>query len=66
MNDDQYKNMSLEELTSTYSDYHKDVFGYRPKQNPMSKEWVITLLVELDNHMNRRTKEDLVNDGWIV
>ena len=63
---EQYTKMSTTELMHTYSDYHKDVHGYRPISIMETRELVINALLELDNCMEQRSMEDLMNDGWII
>lgn len=67
-----YALMDLDELNSLYSDYHKDMYGFRPRNCYSStKEDIIRLLTEMDNAFNQRKetfagREQLREEGWVI
>jgi len=63
----------LEELRTRFSDFHKDLLGFRPVwcMHLNSIEYVQTEIQKLHNTMNRlletgEGREALRNDGWVV
>jgi hypothetical protein len=64
----------LEELQSFYSDFHKDLFGFRPKTTENqwnSAEWLQDQIEMLDNHLQALAstpegKAELRAEGWNV
>lgn len=71
-----YQTMSLEqyeteELAFFYSDYHKDLMGFRPLIDLTDRDEVIQGIKALDRHMDwmKSTPEGLARlreDGWDV
>lgn len=63
---------TTEELASYFSDYHKDVYGYRPRMvDHTDREAVIRGIVALNSYMDwmKSTPEGLAQlrrDGWDV
>lgn len=61
-----YKKYSYDELVTTLSDYHKDVFGHRLGMNGAPLKDVLRQLLFLDKYMaDPNNKESLEKDGWI-
>jgi hypothetical protein len=68
-----YQAMSMEELGSYVSDYHKDVHGFRPRGEGLyaNRDALIDILEGLDAYMaSRRStfagRESMRADGWHV
>lgn len=66
--------VSLRELQGTYSDYHKDLMGFRPKALPEQWEdeaWLRARMGELDAHFDAvkttfEGRERLREEGWCL
>lgn len=64
--------LDTEELASTYSDYHKDVHGVRPRWvDHTDRVALLAGLEALDNYMDtmRSTfqgREFLRSEGWVI
>lgn len=67
-----YTKMSTEELGCIYSDYFKDVHGFRPRNvSYKDRDGLIKGLVDLDNYIEvmKSTKEgrnQLREEGWCI
>lgn len=63
---------STDELASYMSDYHKDVYGFRPRHIAHDdREAIISEIISIDNYMEmmRSTpegRERLREDGWNI
>jgi len=65
----------VEQLQSTYSDYYKDVHGFRPRgadsEQWNSEEWLTEQIASLDRYIKRMKetfagREDLREQGWSI
>lgn len=68
-----YDQMDNDELGNLLSDYHKDVYGFRPRYEGLysDRTRMIEMLNGLDAHMERMKetfagREQLREDGWFV
>lgn len=68
-----YSTWSLNDLASHYSDYHKDFYGWRPRdwQDLESKEKLINAIKAIDESFDAMLKSEdgrkgLREDGWII
>lgn len=67
------KQADLLELAGHYSDFHKDVHGFRPSFSPecMNADWLNAQIKRLSDSLEQRKstfegREALREDGWIV
>ena len=66
-----WEDLPTEELAQTFSDYHKDVHGWRPRYvRPDDRSELLHQLNRLDEFMeymksSPQGKEVLKNEGWI-
>ncbi len=65
----------VEELQSLYSDFHKEVYGFRPrtmsKENWSSKSWLDSVIADLHASLESRKdsfagRETMREEGWHV
>ena len=65
----------VEELQSLYSDFHKEVYGFRPrtmsKENWNSKSWLDSVIADLHASLESRKdscagRETMREEGWHV
>ena len=67
-----YELMDIDELGDLFSDYHKDVHGFRPRYVDMKdKTALIAALQRLDEYMDWRKmtpagRNQLRMDGWVI
>ena len=67
-----YSEMSLDELGNLYSDFHKDVFGFRPRDVRMNdKAGLIRGLERIDAYfdamkMTAIGRNSLRDQGWVI
>lgn len=65
---------SLQELQDTYSEYHKDLMGFRPHASDAEwsdEAWLRQRMSALDEHFKCREatfegREQLREEGWVV
>ena len=63
--------MDREQLAQHYSDYHKDVYGFRPRHvGEMSEAEICERIDMLDNYIEMVSKDPILRkqfeaDGWI-
>jgi hypothetical protein len=71
----EFKDFSVEELQSYYSDFHKDLNGFRPRSASIdqwsSKQFLVTQINSLHNQMDQLKqtfdgREQLREQGWII
>lgn len=61
-----YKKYSYDELVTTLSDYHKDIYGFRLRMNGEPLKEILRQLLFLDKHMaDPRNRKELQDSGWI-
>ena len=61
-----YKKYSYDELVTTLSDYHKDVYGHRLGMNGEPLKEILRQLLFLDKYMaDPRNRVELQENGWI-
>jgi len=70
---DKYQGWSLEELGSFASDYHKDVFGFRPRGAGLYSDRgaLIRLIEDTEAYMEKRKstfagREGMRAEGWMI
>ena len=68
-----YQEMSMEELGSFVSDYHKDVHGFRPRGDGLyaNREALVAIAEGLEAYMEARRstfagRESMRADGWVA
>ena len=70
-----FKDFSVEELQGYYSDFHKDLNGFRPRGDTAeqwtSKEFLVTQINLLHDQMDQlkqtfEGREQLREQGWII
>jgi len=68
-----YSTWSLNDLASHYSDYHKDFYGWRPRdwEGLDTKENLIKAIKDIDktfDHMlqSEQGRKTLREDGWVT
>jgi hypothetical protein len=70
-----FMDFSVEELQGYYSDFHKDLNGFRPRgastEQWLSKEYLVFQINSLHNHMDQlketfEGREHLREQGWII
>jgi pyridoxine/pyridoxamine 5'-phosphate oxidase len=68
-----FDGMSVDDLQSYYSDFHKDYFGYRPRSSTpeqwVDRDWLIEQINGIHNAMDEMKKtyngrELLRAEGW--
>lgn len=66
-----YNALGIEELGPYASDYHKDVFGYRPKVFGLyyNKALLVALIISIDEYIDNECsteegRQRLSNNGW--
>jgi pyridoxine/pyridoxamine 5'-phosphate oxidase len=68
-----FDGMSVDDLQSYYSDFHKDYFGYRPRSSTpeqwVNRDWLIEQINGIHNAMDEMKKtyggrEQLRAEGW--
>ena len=68
----EYSEMSTNELGDTYSDFHKDVFGFRPRDVSMTdREGLIRGLERIDIYfdcmkLTPAGRNEMRNQGWSI
>ena len=71
----EFTNFSVEELQGYYSDFHKDLNGFRPRgaseKQWTSKQFLVTQINLLHNQIDQLKKtfdgrEQLREQGWII
>ena len=67
--------MTVDDLQSYYSDFHKDYFGYRPRSSTpeqwVNRDWLIEQINAIHNAMDEMKKtyggrEQLRAEGWQI
>ena len=76
MSDNHLENLSVDELQSYLSDFHKDYYGFRPRGIYTPSEWSNRdILIEAINRIHdemdelKKTPEGrakLAADGWVI
>jgi len=70
-----FDSMSLDELQSYFSDFHKDYYGYRPRfathEQWVNRDWLIREINVIHDDMDylKRTPEgraSLRAEGWVI
>ena len=70
-----FDGMSVDDLQSYYSDFHKDYFGYRPRSSTpeqwCDRDWLIENIEAIHNAMDEMKKtysgrELLRAEGWHI
>ena len=70
-----FTDFSVEELQGYYSDFHKDLNGFRPRgateEQWTSKQFLVTQINSLHNQMDQlkltfEGREQLREQGWII
>lgn len=70
----EYDNLSIEQLQGYFSDFHKDLFGTRPryqtKEQMNNRGWLIHEIESLHDHLDKMVanpagKRQLEMEGWI-
>lgn len=56
--------MNDSDLANTFSDYYKDVHGFRPQNFPTDRAYTIAQLEKLDAIMAAKTPTQLSDEGW--
>jgi predicted nucleic acid-binding Zn-ribbon protein len=71
----EFMDFSVEELQGYYSDFHKDLNGFRPRgateEQWSSKQFLVTQINSLHNQMDQlketfEGREQLREQGWII
>jgi len=70
-----FNDMTVDDLQSYYSDFHKDYFGYRPRSSTpeqwRDRDWLIEQISAIHNAMDEMKKtysgrELLRAEGWQI
>ena len=70
-----FDNMTVEELQSYFSDFHKDYYGFRPRfatpEQWRDREWLIESIDAIHDAMDERKKTpegraSLRAEGWVT
>ena len=71
----EFTDYSVEELQGYYSDFHKDLYGFRPRGSTLeqwnSKQFLVDQINHIHNHMDQLKetfdgREQLREQGWII
>jgi hypothetical protein len=75
MSDNHFDGMSVDELQSYFSDFHKDYYGFRPRfatpEQWRSRDWLIESINGIHDAMDelKKTPEgraQLRAEGWVI
>ena len=75
MSDSSFENLSLDELQSYFSDFHKDFYGFRPRfatpEQWTNREWLIQSINGIHDAFDAMKKtpagrNQLKIDGWVI
>ena len=70
-----FEDMSVDELQSYFSDFHKDYYGYRPRfatnEQWVDREWLTKQINGIHDAMDELKKtpegrEQLRSEGWVI
>jgi hypothetical protein len=75
MSNSSFENLSLDELQSYFSDFHKDYYGFRPRfatpEQWRNRDWLIQSINGIHDDFDRLKKtpagrNQLRTDGWQI
>jgi hypothetical protein len=70
-----FDSMSLDELQSYFSDFHKDFYGYRPRfatnEQWVNRDWLVERIEVIHGVMNKMKetpegRAKLRAEGWVI
>lgn len=65
MNNPELENLTLTQLFNEVSDFHKDVFGYRPwLDGTFTRVQLIRIYDNCSKNLEQMSPEELANEGW--
>jgi hypothetical protein len=73
--DNMLSKLTLDQLQSYFSDFHKEFYGYRPRfaspEQWRDREWLTTSIEDIHNAMDKMKetfagREELRERGWVI